>query len=886
MTTPLRVVIIEDSPDDAELLARSLRQAGYDVTYERAYDADTLDAALARGPWDVVFSDHSMPEFGSGAALQMVRGRDPDVPFLIVSGTMGEDVAVDAMRAGANDYFVKGRLARLPAVVDRELRQAAARGAQRSLDRTLKALGDVSSAMGRLPEPRALAAIVVRHVRELLRVDAAVLHGWDAEAGVLRPIAVEGIGEIAQLAIHPGEGASGLAFERRETVVVEDVDALARPLAFRHEVKSVIATPLIVSARVIGTLVALNIQPRVFSPDDRHLMHLFASEAAPALEAARLFAEAERQKAEAEALAEAAQLVAAGSVANDTLRSILVAAQRVVPAGGAGLFAESHDRCEVLAGVGSFQSATGRTFAIGSSLLGRVLRSGALQVRADDEPPDESQIVLGAPIALAVPIVRGATTIAALGIAPLRDGRVGVRDADLLRRFGALVSMALENGRLQRDSERHAAELERLAHFDALTGLPNRALFRDRLRDAVSSAHSRPATIFHVDVEHFKDLNDAFGAQIGDALLSAVAGRLGDALGPDVLVARIGGDEFGALVPGDADAARDQAVRIQSMLDRPIAVGDELIPLRVSIGIASSPRDGNDAEQLLSRAEVAVYAAKRGTGVAAYDPKEDAYSPERLALMAQLRSAIDRDELVLHYQPLVDLRTHEAVRAEGLVRWQHPERGLLPPAEVIPLAERAGLMNRLTRWVIGEALRQARRWQDDGIDIAVAVNLPMRTLHDDSLPEFVRERLERAGLAADRLAFEITETDVMSNAAEAIRVLRTLRAMGLRVAIDDFGTGYSSLAYLHQLDVNAVKIDRSFVMHMRDESSRTIVRATIDLAHALRLQVVAEGVEDAETLTELGALGCDFAQGYHLARPMRAVDLTTWLSTWRREHAG
>ena len=262
---PLRAIIVEDSVDDAELLARELRRHGYEVAYERVHDADMLDAALRRGPWDIVFSDHSMPQFGSGAALQMVRSRDADVPFLIVSGTMGEDVAVDAMRAGANDYFIKGKLARLPAVVDRELRQAAAKIARRSLERTFQALRDVSSAIGRLPDPRDVALHATRHARDLLRVDAAAVHTWDPDAGVLRPFAVEGLQAVANFVIRPGEGAAGLAFERREVVAIADVGVMSRPRGANGDVNAAIAAPLVVGARTIGVIVALSKTPREFT---------------------------------------------------------------------------------------------------------------------------------------------------------------------------------------------------------------------------------------------------------------------------------------------------------------------------------------------------------------------------------------------------------------------------------------------------------------------------------------------------------------------------------------------------------------------------------------------------------------------------------------------
>ena len=360
MSTPLRALIVEDSADDAELLARELRRSGYDVTFERAFDSDSLDRALTAGPWDIVFSDHSMPKFGSGAALQMVRGRDADVPFVIVSGTMGEDVAVDAMRAVANDYLVKGRLARLPAVVDRELRQTAARTARRSLDRAFAALKDVASAIGGLPEPSAVAELAARHAREFAQADGSAVYAWDAGSQLLRALSIEGIPEGQRAyVLRSGEGVVGSAFARHELVVVDDYARWPKAAAIsRSFVKSAMAVPMLVGDRAIGGVVVISSTARTFSEEQRQLLSLLASEVAPTLEVGRLFSESERQRVEAEALTEAARIVAAGALAHDGLASILTAARRVVSTSAAGLFVPiSGDRMQLVAAIGSFRDA-------------------------------------------------------------------------------------------------------------------------------------------------------------------------------------------------------------------------------------------------------------------------------------------------------------------------------------------------------------------------------------------------------------------------------------------------------------------------------------------------------------------------------------------------
>lgn len=887
MSTPLRALIVEDSADDAELLARELRRSGYDVSYERAFDSSSLDAALARGKWDIVFSDHSMPDFGSGAALQMVRGRDVDVPFVIVSGTMGEDVAVDAMRAGANDYLVKGRLARLPAVVDRELRQAAAREARRSLDRAFAALREVASAIGGLPESRAVAELAARHARELAHADGSAVYAWDAGSLVLRALSIEGIpaGQRAYV-LRSGEGVAGSAFVQHQIVAVEDYGRWQNASAIaRGFVKSALAAPLLVRDRAIGAIVVVSQTRRTFTEEQQQLLALLASEVAPTLEVGRLFDESERQRREAEALTEAAAIVAAGALAHDGLTSILAAVERVVATSAAGLFVPVSDgRVELVAAIGRFRGAKGRSFATTSSIVGRAFRSGAVQIRAEGEEPEETQIALGGPIAVAVPIVRNEATIGVLALAA-DDQRLGARDVDLLRRFASLVAMALENMRLQAESDTRARDLDRLAHFDSLTALPNRALFRDAVRDEIARmiALGGQLAVLYVDIDHFKDMNNSVGPRLGDALLRAVGPRLRASLGDAAFIARVAGDEFAVLATvADHAAALRIARAAHTGFLQPLRFDGEVLQTRVSVGLASYPRDGDDADTLLRRAEVAVQIAKRGDGWAGYAEEHDEYAPERLALMSELRRAIELDELVLHYQPIVDLATREIRGVEALVRWQHPQRGLVMPMEFIPLAERAGLTKPLTVWVLRDALRQLRHWLDEGRRMSVAVNLSMRMLHDPDLPRLARDLIEAAGVPPELVTFEITETDVMADAEGAIRGLRAMRDFGAKIAIDDFGTGYSSLAYLHRLDVNAVKIDRSFVSRItRDENSAAIVRATADLGHALGLEVVAEGVEDALAWSRVRSASCDFAQGYHIARPMRGADIAAWVDTWR-----
>ena len=426
--------------------------------------------------------------------------------------------------------------------------------------------------------------------------------------------------------------------------------------------------------------------------------------------------------------------------------------------------------------------------------------------------------------------------------------------------------------------------LRRQALHDVLTNLPNRILLLDRLEQAAVTIDrtGQPLALLLLDLDRFKEVNDTFGHDYGDQLLQQVAARLSGALRASDTVARLGGDEFAVLLPGADEQGASQAARtLLAALDSPIVVDDHCFPIRASVGIALGPAHGADAPTLLRHADVAMYVAKRATsGYVLYDPTQDQHSADRLALIADLRQAIDRDELLLHYQPKVEVATGHVHSVEALVRWRHPQRGLIPPDQFIPLAEHTGLIGPLTLWVLETALRQNQRWQQAGRPLAVAVNLSMGNLHDPALTDLIAGLLQRYEAPHASLCLELTESTVMADVTRTRAILVRLAALGVRLSVDDFGTGYSSLAYLSRLPVAEIKIDRSFVQQMgAEEADAAIVRSTIDLGHSLGLQVVAEGVEDRETWDALALLGCDLAQGYYLSRPMPAEEVEQWLRT-------
>jgi diguanylate cyclase (GGDEF)-like protein len=435
-----------------------------------------------------------------------------------------------------------------------------------------------------------------------------------------------------------------------------------------------------------------------------------------------------------------------------------------------------------------------------------------------------------------------------------------------------------------RTLRRQAAENRHQALHDGLTGLPNRSLFHDRIEQAIRAARRErsSAAILLIDLDRFKEVNDTLGHHKGDLLLIDVGSRLQAALRESDTIARLGGDEFGVVLPGlgSVDDATEAAERVRKCLDQDFVVDELVVHLDASIGIALFPQHGDDVDLLVQRADVAMYEAKRShSGHAIYASENDPHSPIQLAMVGELRRALQSGELTLHYQPKVDLSSEVVHGVEALVRWNHPERGLLPPNEFVPMAERTGLIRLLTRYVLNAALAQASEWNEIGLELRVSVNLSARNLLDPSLAEDVARLLSRWGIRPDLLELEITESTIMLDPARATEVLNQLSEMGIGLSVDDFGTGYSSLSYLRELPVKELKIDRTFVSRMcEDDGDRFIVRSTIGLGQNLGLRVVAEGVEDEETLAQLTTLGCDLAQGYFLSRPVPASELADWLA--------
>lgn len=419
---------------------------------------------------------------------------------------------------------------------------------------------------------------------------------------------------------------------------------------------------------------------------------------------------------------------------------------------------------------------------------------------------------------------------------------------------------------------------------DPLTDLPNRNQLFDRLLEAIYHARrvNQPVALFLLELNHLKEINDTLGHLGGDDLLRQIGPRLHDSLHNTYTIARLEGSEFAILAPGlDPQHINTVARKIIQALEQPFIVDELELETGAAIGIALFPAHGNDPDTLFRQADTAMCLSKKhGHDYFIYSTETDPHSVEQLTLMSELRQAINNDELQLFYQPKIDLTTQKVTGAEALLRWFHPERGLIPPDDFIPKAEQTGLIKPLTKWVIAQAFRQGNEWNKQGMPLQIAINVSQRSLYDREIINQIADTMQQLRITSCTLDIEITETAIMAHPKQSMATLQMLSAMGIHLSIDDFGTGFTSLAYLKELPVDELKIDKSFVMSMLDDVKDVmIVRSIIELAHSLGRVVVAEGVESKEILELLQSLNCDTAQGFYMSKPLPAREFAQWLTS-------
>lgn len=846
----LRALIVEDSDDDAQLLLRELRRGGYEPVFERVQTAEAMRDALQKQPWDVVISDHDMPHFSAPRALEVLKESEIDLPFIIVSGVIGEATAVAAMKAGAHDYLAKDKLARLVPSIERELTEAAIRRQHRRQH----ALSDLFYQVDRqLLEGKSLDAILVAICEKLSDVlrDALVWIGMkkpdgsisvhahsEAHAGILQQI--RGRWDDSPESLKP----SGRAIQTGELQYSYFTDPCLQILqeeAERHGFRRAVAIPLFVKGSTAGVLVVFSPHEGEPDPEDRRTLTGVGAHISMALE--RIL---DHQKLRLQSVA------------------LSAAANAIFITDSQGKIEWVNDAFTRLSGYGALEAVghTPRLLKSGEQdlpyydALWRTILSGKVWRKEVQERTKAGNLY----------------TVDQT-ITPLRDSQGNITH------FVAIHDDITS----RKEAE---ARLDHLAHHDSLTDLPNRVLFQGYLPVAIDQAHrsGHLLGLLFIDLDHFKVINDSLGHNLGDLLLKAAANRLRRSVRSTDLVVRLGGDEFAIVQPdlNRASGSSELARKVLKMLSEPFNLDGHRVYISASIGITICPLDNDDPNQLVKNADLAMYRAKHeGRNTCQfYAPEMNAQIRHRQEIEKDLHLAIDNHEFVLHYQPMVELQTRRLVGLEALVRWNHPKRGILGPGEFIGVAEESGLIAPLGQWVLQEAVVQCKAWQDASLPaVRVAVNASMFQFRHQDMVQAVTELLEQTGLEARYLGLELTESMLMCNLEILSGDMGRLHRMGIELSIDDFGTGYSSLAYLQQLPFDRLKIDKRFVRDIdKDASNAAIIRAIIALGHSLGKKVLAEGVETEAELACLREQECDEIQGFYLYVPVPADAIPPLLS--------
>ena len=848
----IRVLIAEDSRADAELNLRELKRAGLAIEHRIADTEQEFARELAEFVPDIIVSDFTMPKFDGMAALALAQEQSPDTPFIFVSGTIGEEYAIRALKNGAIDYVLKGNLLRLPAAVERALQDARERRARRKAEKKLAETRErLQSIYESLPDALWSVELPSQNIAYIspasnaifgyapedflnnrnLWIEAvypedrpAVLAAWE---GMLKG----GIFDIEYRVVRPAGSICWVhdrgRLIRNERGVAVRADGLARDISETVRQRERLAR----LSRIRGMLGATN---------------------------AAIVRVRERQRL----LQELCRI--AVSDGGFTLARVTEKDRD----GGVRIAATTEPDSSLYQGI---LDDINRDPAGARSLVAEVLRDGqpivANDVGSDARVLNRAELIRNGSYALALlPIVVEDKIEGVLGLGAREPGMFDQEEMALLTEMVANIAFALE---LMAKQEK----LDYLALYDPLTGLPNRTLFRDRLTQALEASRlsSTMLSLTVFDIERFKAINDTFGQRGGDEVLRTIARRLHEAVGDINRVARLGGNLFAVMRPAIHDAS--VAARVideasDELVGRPIEVAGREIRVSAKAGIALFPDDGADADSLFRNAEASLKRAKEtGDRFLFYAPHINARVAEQVELENRLRRAVERREIFFHYQPKIDMQSKRIVGLEALMRWRGPDNLLMSPARFVPVLEETGLILEAGRYALETAAAVYREWQGQGFQTTrIAVNVSALQLRQRSFVDDVRGAL---GGPDNGIDLEITESLLMEDIEESIRKLRALREAGASIALDDFGTGHSSLAYLSRLPIDTVKIDRSFIHKMTESADATsIVSTIISLAQALRLNVVAEGVETEEQAQLLRLLGCDQMQGYLFSPPV------------------
>ena len=920
---------MDDRASSVGLLSEELVRGGFEPVIERAASRGDFERALTAAGWDVVLSDLATPGLGALDALALLKERDIDIPFLVVSAALDEQTAVRAMKAGAQNCISHASLPLLCPILERELREARIRRERRQAQ---KALSESELRFRALAESSPDAVLIADEAGALLFANraAGALFGLPAGALIGQPV-------TSLLPDYQPHGPKTARDGAAERVPAVGKDAAGRPIGLelvfgeilrdgrslttvfarrledsaRHEIltlrqaEEVFRRAALMAADLVHECDRAGDRISWFGDVDR-ILGCAPGEFPRTVEAwektihpedrGRVTAASARHFQTGEPFFEEYRVQTSdGRTIHWHHSGSLLPAGDGRPARSIGTIADISGRRQIeealqvserryralfernLAGV--YRSTIeGRILDCNESfarIFGYTSREEVLRQAAWDlyvKPEDREA-------AIAKLVERQSLTNYELCLRRKDGSLVWVlQNENLAEGPDGLLSVI--EGTVIDISERKRAEeqVKHLAFHDPLTNLPNRLLFNDRLTLAVAQAHrhnQRLAVLF-LDLDRFKTINDSLGHSVGDELLRQVAERIQEHVREGDTVARLGGDEFTLLVPGisaEEDAAKI-ARKICEAIHDPFWIDGRELFVTTSVGVSVYPSDGHDSETLVRNADSAMYRAKEQgrDNYQLYTPAMNAKAVERLSLESRLRQAIANDELELHFPPFIDLRTAELLGAEALVRWRHPELGLIPPMDFIPLAELSGLIVPIGEWVLRTACAEARKWHAKGFPrLTVSVNLSSRQFQQADLVSQVTHALDETGLDPDKLDLEITESNAMQNAEHSINTLWGLKKQGVRISMDDFGTGYSSLNYLKRFPIDRIKLDQSFVRDLpSDKDDAAIAMAVIAMGRSLELVVIAEGVETEEQLAFLKGQNCDQLQGFLLSRPLAA----------------
>ncbi len=804
----INLLSIEDEAADFLLLVRHLQQHGMTANVVRVEDLPSLLETLETTHWDAILTDYSLPKLNFRETLELLRSRLPDCPIILVSGSVGEEMAVELLREGVWDFVLKDNLSRLCPAIERGLRDSAQQRARQMAEHALR-------------ESEERFQLIAATISEAIwMADSALEHFF-----YISP-AYEKIWQCSCAALYenPQSFLSSVHPDDRERVSDTLRLAQATGQPFEHEYRVV---------RPDGS--TRWVMDRVFP--------VVTEEGKPARYVGVVADVSERHQNEE-------RLRQAATVFESTRDGVMIA-----------------DLNDCLLAVNkAFTEITGYSEA-------EALGSKTSLLRSDRHGPDFFQALWASLLATGHwqgeiwnRRKNGQVYPAWMTISTVRDEH---------RRPSHYVGVFSDISQLKRSEER----LARLAHYDPLTDLPNRLLLQSRLEHALDRAgrYGQRAAVLFIDIDHFKMINDSLGHIAGDQLLVDFARRLRERVRDEDTLGRFGGDEFLLLLEpiGAPDEAAAVARDLLAALEEPFRLaGNNEAYIGASIGISIFPEDGTTATELLRDADAAMYRAKEQgrKRFCYYTADMNTNAVAQLELEGAMRRALERDEFILHYQPKVDLRSGQIVGAEALIRWQRDGKGLVSPASFIPLAEKTGLIVPMGSWVIDAGCRQLRHWRDAGWpELRLAVNVSQRQFFSGDLPAVVAQALARHDVPAGRLELEVTESMLMADPEQTIDILHALKRIGVQLSLDDFGTGYSSFSYLSRFPIDTLKIDQSFVCNIVSEPRASMIAvAIIDLAHRMRLKVVAEGVETEAQLGYLRARNCDEMQGYFFAKPLPA----------------